>query len=117
MDNKEMESDRIFSDVILRDSGNVVVSNTVESEVVVDTEVESWIAEAGITTRFDCLVRTEDGVMFEYHLVRFIEIRTTSPWMRFFGLDWLRCLGCEKRECGGTGGRGGGRGGNIALYR
>ena len=60
-----MESDRNFSDVILRDTGNVVVSNAVEIKVIVDTEIESWIAEVMITTRFDCLIRTEDGVMFE----------------------------------------------------
>lgn len=88
-----------------------------ESEIVVDTEVESWIAEVVITTRIDRLIRTEDWVMFEYHLIRFIEIRTTSPWMTLFGFDRLRCLGCEKGKGGGTGGGVGGRGGNIAFYR
>ena len=55
-------SPKFFSDVI---AGNVVVSNTVEVEVFVEIEVESWIAEVVITTRFDRLIRTEDGVMFE----------------------------------------------------
>jgi len=55
-----MESDRNFSYVILRDTGNVVVRNTVECKVIVETEVESWIAEV-VITRFDRLIRTEDG--------------------------------------------------------
>ena len=111
-----MKSDRLFSDVIFRDTGNVVVSNTMESEVVVKTEIESWIAEVVIATRIDRLIRTEDGVMFEYHLIRFIEIRTTSPWMTFFGFDRLPCLGCEKGESGGTRVGVGGRRGNITLH-
>ena len=97
-----MKSSRIFSDVIFRDTGNVVVSDTVESEIVVETEIESWVAEVVITTRIDRLIRTEDGIMFEYHLIRFIEIRTTSPWT-LFGFDRFPCLGCEKGESGRTG--------------
>lgn len=61
---EKMEANRIFSDIVFRDAGNVVVGNTVESEIVVKTEVKSRIAEIVITTRID-LIRTEDGVMFE----------------------------------------------------
>lgn len=59
-----MESDRNFSDIILRDTGNALVSNTVEIEVIVDIEVESRIAEVVVAT-FHRLIRTEDGVMIE----------------------------------------------------
>ena len=62
---QKMESDRNLSDIILRDTGKVVVSNAMEIEAVVDIKVESRIAEVVITTRFHRLIRTEDGVMFE----------------------------------------------------
>ena len=77
----------IFLDVIFRDTGQIVI---VESKVVVDAEV----AKAVIATRFDGLICTEDGVMFECHFIRFIEIRPVGPWMKFlrFLADWLRRL-------------------------